>query len=171
MNLHRRPLADRFNKKVQRGGSCWLWTGATMVNGYGVIGVPVALGVHRNKLAHRVAWELANGRQVPDGMQVCHRCDVRNCVNPEHLFLGTQKENIADMYAKGRESGCGVRGAKNPSARFDAKTASLIRLLVDCGVSYANLKALFGVSASTLSRLKLRQSWAHVPDLQAPEAA
>lgn len=168
MNPHRRPLSERFGEKVNRGPGCWLWTGATMANGYGVIGVPVRVGKHRNALAHRVSWELKNG-PVPEGLQVLHRCDVRNCVNPEHLFVGTQKENIADMYAKGRESGCGVRGHRNPSAKFSEKDAALMRYLSDCGVSYQHLTEIFGVTKSTVSRVALRQSWAHVPDLKAPE--
>jgi hypothetical protein len=81
----------RFYQKVH------LWTGARSIWGYGRLkrgGVMYAA-------AHRVAWELANG-PVPDGRFVLHRCDVRSCVNPDHLFLGTQLDNVNDMYAKGR---------------------------------------------------------------------
>lgn len=175
MNTNRLSLRDRFDRHVVRSNDpagCWLWTGATMPNGYGKFGMPRGASHARPwaaRLAHRVAHELAAG-EVPDGLQVLHRCDVRNCVNPAHLFLGTQKENIADMYSKGREAGCGVRGEGNPSARFAAKDAALLRYLADCGVKHRRLGPLFGVTGSTVSRVALRQSWAHVPDLVAPEA-
>ena len=68
---------------------CWLWLGFISPDGYGT------------RLAHRRAWELARG-PIPDGMLVCHRCDVRHCVNPDHLFLGTHLDNMRDMIRKGR---------------------------------------------------------------------
>lgn len=81
---------------------CWLWPNTTPL-GYARIGkVP--------KFAHRIAWERANARVVPDGLFVLHRCDVPNCVNPDHLFIGTQADNMRDMAAKGRS----MKGRKNP---------------------------------------------------------
>lgn len=89
---------ERFWPKVLKTETCWLWQGA-LVNesGYGCFRGPNG----RNVLAHRFAWELTNG-PIPDGMFACHRCDVRQCVNPAHLFLGTQQDNIDDMMRKGR---------------------------------------------------------------------
>lgn len=91
------PLADRFWAKVDISGDCWLWSGAIYAeSGYG------RLSFQRKALgAHRVAWQLVNG-PIPDGMLVCHRCDNPPCVRADHLFLGTQSDNIADMWAKGR---------------------------------------------------------------------
>jgi hypothetical protein len=91
------PVHVRFWRNVQKTPTCWLWTGAYQKPGYGKIGD----GSH-SKYAHRVSWELQAGA-IPHGLQVLHRCDNPQCVRPDHLFLGTQADNVADMYAKGRD--------------------------------------------------------------------
>jgi len=95
-----RPAEERFRTKVRKTRGCWLWTGATNLQGYGVFGRGNrAAG---NVLAHRFAWELEHG-PIPAGMCVLHRCDRPLCVKTAHLFLGTQQENLADMRAKHRD--------------------------------------------------------------------
>ena len=92
--------AIRFWRHVDKSGNCWIWTASRYPNGYGVF------GISRKSLmsAHRYSWTLANG-EIPPGICVLHRCDVRTCVRPDHLFLGTQQDNLADMTEKGRRRG------------------------------------------------------------------
>src|SRR5882672_3448747 len=87
-----RPGKDKFWEKVNKTDTCWLWTGKIARDGYGYL---------RDQAAHRVSWELHNG-PVPEGKWVLHHCDIRPCVNPSHLFLGSRQDNMDDMSMKGR---------------------------------------------------------------------
>ena len=92
------PWQERLIPEPNSG--CWLWEGAIDGSGYGIIGRKgTTLKVHR------LAWEAANGQIIPEGMRICHRCDVPACCNPNHLFLGTQQDNVTDMINKGRFKG------------------------------------------------------------------
>lgn len=90
------PVADRFMRLVEKTEGCWLWK-ASLRRGYGQFFIARGLTVR----AHRFSYELHIGA-IPDGMMVCHRCDNPICVRPEHLFLGTAKDNARDMIEKGR---------------------------------------------------------------------
>lgn len=87
----------RFWAKVTKGEGCWEWQAHRNAKGYGVLG----MASHRTRLAHRFSWEIHSG-PVPDGLYVCHHCDNRACVRPDHLYVGTQRDNVRDCAARGR---------------------------------------------------------------------
>jgi hypothetical protein len=91
-------LKIRFFSRVDKTPSCWIWKASKTKNGYGNTTVN-----GKSRLSHRVAWELANGT-IPSGMFICHVCDVKNCFNPSHLFMGTPKDNAQDRDKKGRNA-------------------------------------------------------------------
>lgn len=119
----RRPLAVRFEKHFtpEPNSGCWLWFGATDSRGYGQMRI-----AKRARHATHVSLELV-GRTVPTGMQACHHCDTPECVNPEHLFIGTMKDNVADMMAKGRHDHSGLELGRGKQVAEELKTAALER--------------------------------------------
>ena len=166
----RRTLADRFWERVDRNGTapshvvelgpCWLWTGARLklANGalsYGSIGERKDV----RHLAHRVSWKLHFG-DVPEGMCVCHKCDNPQCVRPDHLFLGTQQDNMADKLAKGRAVfNRFPTGEAHPNAKADEETVRTIRELRGAGLSLAKIGARVGLHASTVHDIVRATTW------------
>ena len=106
-----RTLKERFNERfVKQNNGCWLWT-AGKIGKYGSI-----KNGEKREVSHRISWKIYKG-EIPTGMFVCHRCDVTLCVNPEHLFLGTQKDNIVDAVSKNRMA----KGEEPGSAKLKEK--------------------------------------------------
>lgn len=157
--------AARFWAKVRRSADdeCWMWTAATDRQGYGQFWNPARRTMD---LAHRVAYELAYGDLParPDGARgatgalVCHRCDVPGCVNPRHLFVGEQSDNMRDMEAKGRRRS--PSGEHNPRARLTQDQVGEIRAAATG--RYGERSALarqYGISTAQVSKILLGQSW------------
>ena len=145
---------ERIESKVVRipEAGCWVWMGSTQVRGYGEI-----ISHNRKHLAHRASYEAFIGK-IPKGMYVCHACDNVYCVNPNHLFLGTQKQNLQDMANKGRST----RGEKNPRAKLTIDQVKEIRALLDSGKSCTEISKLFNFSVSGISSIKRKELWKHV---------
>lgn len=146
----RKPLAERFWSKVDKGNGCWLWLGSLRSTGYGQINAGQH-GVAPLK-AHRVAYELTYG-PIPDGLFVCHHCDNRRCVRPDHLFLGTPSENTADAGRKGRMG----------RSRLTEATVQAIRAAYAQGEAQSSLAKRYGVHQSTISKMVRGKNWKHLP--------
>ena len=125
---------------------CILWLGALDSSGYGHLSIK-----WRHEKAHRLAWELDFG-PIPESMYVCHKCDVRACINPAHMFLGTHADNMRDMYAKRRRHA--AHGDAHPGTKILSE--ALPAILADTRRPSA-LAADYGVSATLIYRLKLRK--------------
>lgn len=138
--------SDRFWKKVEKTDECWLWRGAVKDTGYGVFWFN-----GRIERAHRVSWELHHG-PVPEGVCVLHKCDIRICVNPDHLWLGDYADNNEDMADKGRAIIPVSYGEKHGKAKLTDDQVSEIKASSDSGVELANR---YGVSRSTISSVRL----------------
>jgi hypothetical protein len=147
---------ERFWAKVAKGDSCWLWAAAIGSTGYG------NFTVRRNRKtvyvrASRYSWELHFG-PIPDGLFVCHSCDNRTCVNPAHLFLGSNKDNQDDMRGKGRDRGY-APGTRNCSVKLTADQVQEIRRLHSAGMSSLQIARLFPVRARQIRRIIAGERW------------
>lgn len=133
---------------------CHIWVGNINGHGYGMI-----RDGKRKVRAHRVSWELANG-PILDGLMVLHRCDVRCCVNPDHLFLGTQDHNMKDMGRKGRARG-GARGERQGSSKLRESDVRRIRGMAG-HFPTAEIAEKFGVDPSNVRLIVAGKAWKHV---------
>lgn len=138
--LYQIQRAAKFWQLVERTRSCWLWRGFVDAHGYGQF--------ERNTKAHRFAFETVFGK-IPNGLVVCHKCDVPRCVNPEHLFVGTNLDNSLDMAAKGRSA----------RAKFTPDQVSFIRHENQRGVSQRELARIHQVHPQTIHRIVHSQTW------------
>jgi hypothetical protein len=125
---------------------------------YGKFGSGNSRIASKTDYAHRVSWRIHFG-EIPAGLIVCHRCDNPICVRPDHLFLGTHQDNIADMIAKGRHRSRAHPGEKNGRAKLTAEDVRTIRRLHAEGVTQYRLCVMFNLGDSHLTRIIQRRAW------------
>lgn len=154
----RGTLEERFWKKVERSDSCWEWTGARDQKGYGAL-----VWAGRVHGSHRIAWELTNG-PITDGLHVLHRCDNPPCVRPDHLFLGTHRDNMRDRDRKGRL--VNLRGEQHPQARLTDAQVAEVRARRAAGATTVALAAEYGVGQKNISDICLGKRRAPAPEAQ-----
>ncbi len=135
-------------------GGCWLWNAGQVTFGYGAF-----TWKRRSKLAHRIAYEEFVG-PIPDGMFVCHKCDVPQCCNPAHLFLGTQQDNMTDMGLKGRK--VSFRGEAHAMAKISDAQAAELRRRGQRGEHPIDLGEEFGMSRQNAARIIAGKTFRHL---------
>lgn len=147
-----RARAARFWKNVDTSGgydACWPWLGTKLPGGYGAV---TFLG--KRTTAHRIAYQLDRGEEIPDGIDGLHNCDNPPCCNPRHIFIGTQKDNIADMHEKGRAGDTRNFGENHGRAKLTDTQVEEIRLLYRAvGHTQATLADMFNIGPSQISRI------------------
>lgn len=151
-------LFDRlFSKVIVRENGCWEFLGARSYRGYGQIRDSSG----RQTNAHRIAYDLCIG-DIPKGMLVLHTCDNPPCCNPEHLFLGTDQDNMDDMASKGRK--VVFKGEELPHAKLTAESVSEILKEISANVvENTTLADRYNVSPQTICDIKAGRTWKHVP--------
>lgn len=149
----RERFLSRFDVAVN---GCWIWKGSTFPSGYGQVQFN-----GKRVPTHRLSYLLFIG-PIPDGLEICHKCDVRPCGNPAHLFVGTRTDNMQDCKAKGRLKPGVSRGEKHGAAKLTEGAVIAIR---ESGESTnAELAEWFSVSVSTIQRIKRGALWRHTID-------
>lgn len=158
---------DLFWRKVKRSDGCWEWIGGFTPDGYGKFSLtlPRPIGLtskdktpQRVYRAPRYSWEIANG-PIPDGLFVCHKCDNPKCVRPNHLFLGSQKENRVDAANKKRTAW----GERSPRAKLTESQVHDIRASKDAKLK--DLARRHGVSQCTISAILTGKNWRHLGEV------
>lgn len=162
--VKRESIEVKMERLTEKTEGCWLWKGRRNHNGYGAL-------THNNTkwLAHRLAWVLANGVTLEKGVVVRHKCDNPQCVNPAHLCLGNQLNNVHDMVSRKRQNFFGRRnhrqiGERNPAAKLTAEQVIEIRHRRQQGETLLALATEFGISKSYVGNLAAGRKWQHLEE-------
>lgn len=147
-------LLEKFEEKFVKTDFCWVWRGTTTTKGYGQFYCKEVGDV----LAHRASYVIYKDK-IPDGLNALHKCDNPLCVNPDHLFLGTQKDNIVDMIQKGRKVISHIFGHKNPKSIFSESQVDEMRLLYSQGNRISEIHKIFGGSYQSVWSIIKGKTW------------
>ena len=152
-----KTLGERFGEKwvPEPNTGCWLWSGS-LTNAYGQI-----RRSGRLEVASRVSWELHIG-PIPEGQNVLHKCDTPACVNPAHLFLGSQRDNVVDMLNKGRSPHFGTGKAHGEHHGVSRLTSRVVREIRTSTLTQSAMARQFGVSRKTIQNVLSGRLWSHV---------
>lgn len=172
MTRTRKPVLERLLAKVRYCETgCWLWTGTVNGAGYGTIGL--GSKEQGKGFVHRVSYE-HHVEPIPAGMVICHRCDVKLCVNPAHLFVGTQADNMHDAQAKGRirkgerwatpaRLAGACKGERHGNAKLtEADILEMFRLFHEEGLNKTQIAKRFSVTREMARNIINRRNWSHV---------
>ena len=151
-------IIGRFLHYLVIGDGCWEWPGKIDPHGYGRLSIGTM-----PLLAHRVSWAVFHG-SLPARIHVLHHCDNPPCVRPDHLFLGTHRDNMADAVRKGRLRHPGKSGSTNPLAKLNDSIVAEARRRHRDGVPIKRMAAEYGVSSSTLGKAVRGRKWQHVTE-------
>ena len=157
-NYNQEILKDKLLSRTdtQHPSGCWIWNGPKNPKGYGQIGMrPGAL------LTHRISYHLFKG-PIPEGMMICHSCDNPSCVNPNHLFAGTAKDNASDMVKKGRHN----YGEKSPAALLSEDAVLSIRKRWASRLTITKLAKEYGLTVPAITSAIYGKSWKHIPNIR-----
>ena len=149
---HEMTDSERFWFRVKKGDGCWDWVGSQNGHGYGTFMLN-----KKPEKAHRMAYFYTVG-DIPDGLCVCHTCDNRLCVNPDHLFAATQGQNLADMKAKNRHP----HGSNHWNSKLTEGDVKVIRDLVSEGMKNSVVARFFEISHTNVGHVVTRNTWPHV---------
>jgi hypothetical protein len=155
-------IEERFWRLVKKTPSCWIWKSSIRKSGYGKFRLYEGQICVKHLSAHRFSWELHNG-SIPSGMLVCHKCDNPVCVRPDHLFLGTPKDNVVDMIRKGRQKY--PAGEQAGQAKLDSAQVLDIRDRFKRGETGKALAEEYRVSRAEVSRIVNNKRWVSIKQL------
>jgi len=166
--MEAKTVESVVNRLKQRGAAnpetgCIEWTGTLHRDGYGKMTVRIA-GRDATINAHRLSY-MVNVGEIPDGLMVCHTCDNRKCINPEHLFCGTAKDNAQDMIAKDRHwkgQRIAPKGEASPRSKLTAEAVNEIRDFPRCRGMLEHLAKKFGVTPTAIRHVLIGRTWNHI---------
>ena len=145
MARKREPIRQRLIRTIKKSGDCWLWQGSKTKDGYGVLTIG-----RKQYRAHRISYSEFTG-DIPENIMVCHECDIPLCINPEHLFLGTAKENTQDMIKKGRK--VIVSGFGHPHRRLSNDDYIEIKKMRKAGSLLKEIASIYKIAFQTVSNI------------------